>query len=75
MILTQITNQSLSRFLLLFQQTLTRTVGQIIGTGTGRGIALMFIILGGLSIFITVAIYQYVPLRFLEKKLPNEYSS
>ena len=54
---------------------LTRTVGQIIGTGTGRGIALMFIILGGLTIFITVAIYQYVPLRFLEKKLPNEYSS
>ena len=50
---------------------LAGTIGQIIGTGTGRGIGLMFIVLGGLTILTTIAAYQYAPLRLVEKKLPD----
>lgn len=50
---------------------LAGSIGQIIGTGTGRGIGLMFIILGGLTILTTIAAYQYAPLRLVESKLPD----
>lgn len=50
---------------------LAGTVGQIIGTGTGRGIGLMFIMLGGLTILTTILAYQYTPLRLVEKTLPD----
>lgn len=50
---------------------LAGTIGQIIGIGTGRGIGLMFIILGGLTMLITGAAYQYPPLRLVEKTLPD----
>lgn len=52
---------------------LARTIGQIIGTGSGRGIGLMFIILGGLTILITIFAYQYDPLRLVEYELPDAY--
>lgn len=57
--------------LMKINHPLAGTIGQIIGTGTSRGISLMFIILGGLNILITIAAYQYAPLRLVEKKLPD----
>ncbi|MEO1374974.1 MAG: MFS transporter [Cyanobacteria bacterium J06635_10] len=50
---------------------LAGTIGQIIGTGTGRGIGLMFIVLGGLNIILTIIAYQYAPLRLVEDELPT----
>ena len=52
---------------------LAGTIGQIIGTGTGRGIGLMFIILGGLTILITIVAHQYPPLRLVEDKLTDAF--
>ena len=50
---------------------LAGTIGQMIGTGPGRGIGLMFIVLGTLTILITIIAYQYAPLRLVEKELPD----
>ena len=47
------------------------SIGEIIGTGKGRGIGLMFIIMGTFNIMTTIIAYQYSPLRLLEKTLPN----
>ena len=52
---------------------LAGTIGQLIGTGPGRGIGLMFIILGVLTILLTSIAYQYPPLRFLEEELPDAF--
>jgi len=51
---------------------LAGTVGQIIGTGPGRGIGLMFIIMGGLSILVTVIAYGYPRLRQVEDELEDQ---
>lgn len=53
------------------QGPLSGTIGQFIGTGTGRGIGLMFIVLGGLNILLTIIAYQHAPLRLVEDKLPD----
>lgn len=45
---------------------LARTIGQLIGTGVGRGIGLMFIVLGILTISMTIIAYRYDPLRLVE---------
>ncbi|MDF5733462.1 MAG: MFS transporter, partial [Rhizonema sp. PD38] len=46
-------------------------VGQIIGSGPGRGIGLLFVIVG-CSILVTALIgYQYPPIRELEDNLPD----
>ncbi|MEA2001675.1 MAG: MFS transporter [Actinomycetota bacterium] len=50
---------------------LADSVGNIIGTGPGRGIALMFIILGGLSMVFTLIAYLYPRLRNLEDEIPD----
>jgi MFS transporter, DHA3 family, macrolide efflux protein len=50
---------------------LAETIGKAIGTGSGRGIGLMFMILGGLNILVTIIAYQYAPLRLLENELPD----
>ncbi len=50
---------------------LAGTIGRVIGTGSGRGIGLMFIILGGLNILVTIIAYQYGPLRLVESALPD----
>jgi MFS transporter, DHA3 family, macrolide efflux protein len=52
---------------------LAETIGQMIGTGTGRGIGLIFIVLGGLNILGAVIASQYEPLRLLESELPDVY--
>jgi MFS transporter, DHA3 family, macrolide efflux protein len=50
---------------------LAGTIGKAIGTGSGRGIGLMFIVLGGLNILVTIIAYQYAPLRLIESQLPD----
>ena len=50
---------------------LTGSIGQLIGVGPGRGIGLMFIILGAITMLITVVAYQYPRLRLLEEELPD----
>ncbi len=51
--------------------SLAGSVGQVIGTGPGRGIGLMFIILGILTMLMTIIAYQYAPLRLVEDELPD----
>jgi MFS family permease len=46
-------------------------VGQILGTGAGRGIALMFILSGLTGIIVSVFVYLNPRIRNLEKELPD----
>jgi MFS transporter, DHA3 family, macrolide efflux protein len=57
--------------LLAFNGPLAGSVGRILGTGPGRGIALMFVIAGMLAVAVTIAGYLYRPLRMLETDLPD----
>jgi MFS transporter, DHA3 family, macrolide efflux protein len=50
---------------------LSDSFGKIIGIGSGRGIGLLFTILGILSILITIAAYRYPRLRFVDDELPD----
>jgi MFS transporter, DHA3 family, macrolide efflux protein len=50
---------------------LAGNIGQLIGVGRGRGIALMFIVIGVLTMLIAVIGYQYPRLRLVEKELPD----
>jgi hypothetical protein len=50
---------------------LAGSVGQIIGVGPGRGIGLLFVILGALSMLLPVIAYQYPRLRLVEVELPD----
>jgi MFS transporter, DHA3 family, macrolide efflux protein len=52
---------------------LAGTIGKLIGTGSARGIGLMFIVLGILTILVTIIAYQYAPLRLIEDELPDAY--
>lgn len=46
-------------------------VGQILGTGTGRGIGLMFILSGLVGILVSVFVYLNPRIRNLEDELPD----
>ncbi len=50
---------------------LAATIGQVIGVGAGRGIGLLFMVVGGLTILITLIAYQYPRLRLVETELPD----
>jgi MFS transporter, DHA3 family, macrolide efflux protein len=50
---------------------LAGNVGQLIGVGHGRGIGLLFMIVGVLTIIVTVVAYQYSRLRLVEDELPD----
>ncbi|MFP4436432.1 MAG: MFS transporter [Chloroflexaceae bacterium] len=50
---------------------LADTLGQVIGTGPGRGIGLMFIIIGCLTLGAVLPGYLYAPLRRVEADLPD----
>ncbi|OKH43175.1 MFS transporter [Calothrix sp. HK-06] len=54
---------------------LASNVGKIIGVGQGRGIGLMFIVMGLLTVLATIIAYRYKPLRLLEKQLPDIVSN
>lgn len=57
--------------LLAAEGALANSVGQVIGTGPGRGIGLLFIILGILTVLTTIAGYSYPRLRAVENELPD----
>lgn len=57
--------------LLLADGPLAGTVGQVIGTGPGRGIGLMFIIIGCLTMGTVLLGYLYAPLREIQAELPD----
>jgi MFS transporter, DHA3 family, macrolide efflux protein len=59
--------------LMIVNGPLAGTIGQLIGTGPGRGIGLMFIVLGILTMLMTIVAYQYAPLRLVEDELPDAY--
>ncbi|MBR8840318.1 MAG: MFS transporter [Stigonema ocellatum SAG 48.90 = DSM 106950] len=59
--------------LMIVNGPLAGTIGKLIGTGSGRGIGLMFIVLGILTMLITIVAYQYAPLRLVEDELPDAY--
>jgi hypothetical protein len=50
---------------------LANSVGRLIGTGEGRGIGLLFMILGILAAISVVVGYLYPRLRFVEEELPD----
>ncbi len=50
---------------------LAGSIGQIIGTGPGRGIGLLFIIAGLLHLIVTAAGALYPRLRLVERELPD----
>ncbi|PSF37822.1 MFS transporter [Aphanothece hegewaldii CCALA 016] len=50
---------------------LANSIGQIIGLGKGRGIGLLFIVMGLLMMLITLLAYCYRPLRLVEDDLPD----
>jgi len=50
---------------------LAGSVGAVIGTGPGRGVALLFMVLGCLSVMAVVVGTFYRPLRELETRLPD----
>ena len=53
------------------QGPLAGVLGGLIGTGPGRGIALLFIVLGLLTVLAVIAGVLYQPLRDLENRLPD----
>ncbi|MUG92224.1 MFS transporter [Scytonema sp. UIC 10036] len=50
---------------------LAASIGRIIGVGRGHGIALLFVVMGMLTMLTTIAGYLYPPLRLLEAQLPD----
>jgi DHA3 family macrolide efflux protein-like MFS transporter len=57
--------------LLVAGGALSQNVGAIIGVGPGRGIGLLFVVVGGLAIAVTGAGYLYRPFRQVEHDLPD----
>ncbi|VAW39691.1 Polyketide synthase modules and related proteins, partial [hydrothermal vent metagenome] len=47
------------------------SVGMLIGSGPGRGIALLMIIVGTFRVILAVVGYSYAPLRNMEDDLPD----
>ena len=50
---------------------LAGSIGQVIGTGPGRGIGLLYIVMGILNLLVIVISYRYPPIRFVEDELPD----
>jgi hypothetical protein len=50
---------------------LASSVGRIIGVGPGRGIGLLFIVMGLLTVLVTTAGYLHPRLRLVEQELPD----
>lgn len=60
--------------LLTINGSLAGSVGKIIGVGPGRGIGLLFIVMGMLLIVVIVTSYFSPRLRLVESELPNAIS-
>lgn len=50
---------------------LAGSVGRLIGTGPGRGIALLYIIMGVITLVATLRIYLYPRVRNIENEMPD----
>jgi MFS family permease len=50
---------------------LTGSIGQITGVGPGRGIGLLFIVMGILKVAVTLGSYLYPRIRLVEDELPD----
>jgi MFS transporter, DHA3 family, macrolide efflux protein len=50
---------------------LASSMGQIIGVGEGRGIALMYIVFGLVTLIGTLGAFLYKPMRNIERELPD----
>lgn len=50
---------------------LAGSIGGVIGVGRGHGIALLFVVMGILTMLATAGGYLYLPLRLLETQLPD----
>lgn len=57
--------------LLLPDAPLAGTIGTLIGTGPGRGIGLLFIIIGICTMIVALIAYAYPRLRLLEDEIPD----
>ncbi|KST68612.1 MFS transporter [Mastigocoleus testarum] len=57
--------------LMTSQSPIAIALGQIIGTGTSRGIGLLLVMIGFLVISLTSITYLYSPLRLVEEELPD----
>ncbi len=57
--------------LLTVNSPLANNVGKIIGVGAGRGIGLLFVMLGTLTFIAVGCSYFYKSLRLIEKELPD----
>ncbi len=57
--------------LLLPGGALAGSVGRLIGTGPGRGVALMFMLFGVLTLLSVAVVYAYRPVRKVETELPD----
>jgi hypothetical protein len=50
---------------------LAGSIGQIVGIGPGRGIGLLFLIMGVLKVAASLGGYLYSPVRLVEDELPD----
>ncbi|MBW4635042.1 MAG: MFS transporter [Iphinoe sp. HA4291-MV1] len=57
--------------LLAIDGPLAGSIGRLLGVGPGHGIALLFVVMGVLTVLATVAGYMYPPLRLVEDELPD----
>jgi DHA3 family macrolide efflux protein-like MFS transporter len=57
--------------LLVVGGPLTGTIGKLIGVGPGRGIGLLFIVMGILTMLTAAVGYLYPRLRMVEEELPD----
>ncbi len=57
--------------LLVTNGLLAGSVGQIIGVGAGRGIGLLFMVMGLIKIIVSLAGYLHPSIRFVEDELPD----
>lgn len=60
--------------LLVINGPLSGTLGGLIGVGPGRGVGLLFMVLGTLSVLVILGGYMYPRLRLVEEELPDAIS-
>ncbi len=57
--------------LLMDDGLLANSIGQLMGTGSGRGIGLLFVFVGAFVMLITILAYQFPRIRQVEDELPD----
>jgi hypothetical protein len=51
--------------------SLASSIGAVVGTGPGRGAALLIVVMGLMSVVISIAAYSYPRLRHIEDEIPD----